>query len=118
VALVKVLTSHQRWFARESLDIPLRAYPILRTLLQDDEVQQFLRVNRYQNVLWFNKEAFEQLSWWLLLVAIAATPLRSEAEARDDILAAYKVVRQLLRAEEESGYRVEELLKLTASYTA
>jgi glycosidase len=114
VAVVKLLTSHQHWFAAEAPDARSRAYQILEALLKDDEVQQFLQVNRYQGVLWFNKEAFEQLLWWLLLAAvveISADPLRPATERAEQILACYSIVEQLRQAEEQSGYQVEELLK-------
>jgi len=41
---------------------PNRAYQVLQSLLRDNEVQRFLQVNRYQDVLWFNGEAFEELA--------------------------------------------------------
>jgi hypothetical protein len=86
---------------------------VLENLLKDDEVQQLLRVNRYGDVLWFNKEAFEQLLWWLFVVAVVqTTTLRPMAEAAPDLLAAYEVVQQLQQAEERSGYQLEELLRL------
>ena len=87
---------------------------MLESWLKDDEIQQFLQVNRYRGVLWFNKEAFEQLLWWMLLVAvvtISADPLRSAAEVSHEIVTAYDIVRRLQRAEEESGYQVEKLLE-------
>jgi hypothetical protein len=108
VAVVKLLTSHQRWFAAEATAARSRAYQILESLLKDDEVQQFLQVNRYQGVLWFNKEAFEQLLWWLWLVAvveIGADPKRAE-----EISACSSIVEQLRQAGEKSGYQVEKLL--------
>jgi len=115
VGLIKLLTTHQRWFAVKAPDTSRPANQILRALLKDDEVQQFLQVNRYQGVLWFNKEAFEQLLWWLLLLAavqIAADPLRPAAEAAEETLICYEILQQLHRAEEKSGYQVEKLLSL------
>jgi hypothetical protein len=118
VTVVKLLTSHQRWFATEAPDPAARAYRILEQLLHDDEVQQFLHVNRYRDVLWFNKEAFEQLLWWLLLVAkISMTSLYPEAKIAEEILAGYGIVQRLRQAEEESGYQVEELMTLLWSNT-
>ncbi|MDY6878295.1 MAG: alpha-amylase family glycosyl hydrolase [Chloroflexota bacterium] len=113
VTTIKILTSHQRWF---ETDAPKKkqVYRVLESWLKDDEVQQFLQVNRYRGVLWFNKEAFEQLLWWMLLVAvvtISADPLRSTAEVSQEIVMAYDIVSKLQRAEEESGYRVEDLLE-------
>jgi len=121
VGVIKLFTSHQRWFAVEAPEVRARAYQVLESLLKDAEVQQFLQVNRYQGVLWFNQEAFEQLLWWLLLLAaveISADPLRPSAEATEEILACYEVVQQLHRAGEESGYQVEKLLRVVREMTA
>jgi len=115
VGRIKWLTSHQRWFALDAPSIHARAYHVLETLLKDDQVQQFLQVNRYQGVLWFNKEAFEQLLWWLTLLAvveIGVDPLRPEAEVTREMLACYEVVQLLHRAEEKSDYQVEKLLSV------
>jgi hypothetical protein len=115
VGVIKLLTAHQRWFAVEAPNARARACQVLATLLKDDEVQQFLQVNRYQGVLWFNKEAFEQLLWWLLLLAaveISADPLRPAAERAKEILACYEVVQHLHQAGENSGYQVEKLLSV------
>jgi hypothetical protein len=86
---------------------------VLESWLKDDEVQQFLQVNRYQDVLWFNRETFEQLLRWMLLVAlitICADPLRSADETAQEISQCYDVVNKLQQAKEESGYQVEKLL--------
>src|SRR5262249_33942895 len=69
VLVIKLLTTQQRWFAVEAGE-KKRGYQVLEALLRDGDVHQFLQVNRYRDVLWFNKEAFEQLLWWLLLVAV------------------------------------------------
>jgi hypothetical protein len=114
VATIKILTSHQRWFEMQAPK-KKRAYQVLESWLKDDEVQQFLQVNRYRGVLWFNKEAFEQLLWWMLLpavVTVSADPLRPPAEVAQEIVALYDVVKKLQRAEEESGYQVERLLEV------
>jgi glycosidase len=146
VAVIKLLTSHQDWSVLHPAPpglvlrpaeagsvgatpddrlpgvqarVPASAQVVLENLLKDDEVQQFLRVNRYGDVLWFNKEAFEQLLWWLLVVAaVQITASRPVAEAASDILAAYEVVQQLRQAEERSGYQLEELVRLLQSNPA
>jgi len=111
VTLIKVLTSHQRWasgaVARN------RTYPILQSLLEDGEVQQFLQVNRYRGVLWFNKEAFDQLLWGLLLVAVVqatADPDRPTARVIEQVGEVYGLIRELHQAERKSSYRLERLL--------
>jgi hypothetical protein len=109
IAVVKLVTAHQRW------SVAKRPHQVLEGLLQDDEVQQFMQVNRYQDVLWFNKEAFEELLEWLLLVAavqVSAEPGQAPDEAAAEIAACYGVIKKLERAEKKSGYQVEKLLEL------
>lgn len=112
VTVIKLLTTHQRWFDAQA---PGRTqdYQVLESLLKDGEVQQFLQVNRYQGVLWFNKEAYDQWLWWMLVVAavaITADPLRPPSEVAKGIVACYEIVERLRLAGERSGYRVERLL--------
>jgi hypothetical protein len=125
VTLIKFLTTWQRGFAAPAtMPIPEatpepaptkgRAYQVLESWLRDGDVQQFVQINRFQNVLWFNRESFDELLWWALLAAvvqISTAPDLPAAEARARIADAYDVVRTLLHAEEESGYQVENLLE-------
>ena len=110
VGTVKVLVNHQRWFdliasARKPV------YAVLQALLKDTEVQQFIQVNRHQGVLWFNKESFDELAGWLLMLSsvhsLVALP---EAEVAPQIVSHLPVIQGLLRAEQASGYRVDRLL--------
>ena len=74
--------NHQGWYEVEAPKRKL-AYTVLVSWLRDNEVQQFLRVNRYGGVLWFNKESFDQLLGWMLVLAaveISADPSRAADE--------------------------------------
>jgi hypothetical protein len=112
VVIIKRLTSHQHWFAAQGSE---GGYETLEALLRDSEMQQLLGVNRYQGVLWLNKQSFERLLWWLLLLAaimISADPARMPSEVAEAIAACYRTVRRLRAAAAESGYQVEKLLEL------
>ena len=85
---------------------------VLSKLLRSREVQQFIRVNRYGGVLYFNKEAYEQLCGWLLLPAVVdSLATLTEDEAVEQIAERYAVVQKLLDAADESEYQVEKLLE-------
>jgi hypothetical protein len=112
VGVVKLLTTHQRSLM-SSVPGERQVSAILQSLLEDGEVQQFLQVNRYDDVLWFNHEAFDQLLGWLLLVAMVKTsadPLRPATEVVESFLEYYTIVQKLHVAEQKSGYQVEKLL--------
>jgi glycosidase len=113
VATIKILIRHHDWLqktppvkgkARESA-----AFQVLQNWLADGEVQRYIGVNRYQDVLWFNQEAFSDLAWWLFLAAVV--DLTSAGESAEAIAAGYKIIARLLKAEAASGFQVEKLLE-------
>jgi hypothetical protein len=107
VTLIKLLTSHQRWFEEK------RAYQVLVSLLKDNEVQQFLQINRYNDILWFNWEAFDDLLWWLMLMAaveISSDPQRPTNQAAKDLEDCNGTIQKLKEAAKTSDYQVEKLL--------
>lgn len=114
IAIIKLLTAHQDWI---SIDTPKshREYHLLHNLLSNREVQAFLQVNRYQNIVYYNKEAFETLAWWLYVIsvidAIASSKRKKEAIARE-IADRHGIIRKWLKASEESEFQVEKLLEV------
>ena len=126
VRLVKILVAQQSCF-EQTADEEKQAYRIVEEWLQDDDVHQFLQVNRYQGILYFNREAFEQLLRQMLLVTTidhAAQPAPSTGEAVKAVVAVepaasapgdhltqfYEVVQQLQQAVVDAEYQVEKLL--------
>jgi glycosidase len=101
-ALVKVAIAHQTLMAGTAEETP---DGLLNALLQDADTQRFLRINRYQDVLWFDKEAFEHLLRWLSFIARV-----ENAQSGNKVIAArQKVITQLQKALKASGYQVEKL---------
>ena len=121
VTLVKLLTSHHTWWTVLNTD-PKKvdekaAYHILTRILSDNDAQIFLGVNRYQDVLWFNKEAFEDLLWWLYIIAtveISSQYLQTDQnnEFGKRILQCYNEISTLIEQADASGYKLEKLLDL------
>jgi glycosidase len=101
VSAVKVAVAEQAWHA----ETPLDGGRLVSRLLADDEARRFMGVNRYQGVLWFNKERFDELLDWLQL---AATLQQAENLAACERLGA-----KLAVAASEAGYQVDKLLTLT-----
>jgi hypothetical protein len=64
--------------------------------------------------LWFNKEAFESMMWWMTLAALirlVSDPKTSLSENFETLFDAYDLIKSLLAAEQESEYQVEKLLE-------
>ena len=114
LALLKVLVTFQDWYADEK-PARGRAWRILNRLFQSEEVQQFLRVNRFNGVLWFNKERFERFVAWLFTTAavlVHAHPDPTRDQKTKRVAGLFGVVQSWLQAETASGYQVESLLAL------
>jgi glycosidase len=113
VGTIKVLVSHQDWCSLE-IQGKDRPYQILVSWFRDGEVQDFVQVNRYRGVLWFNHEAFEKLMAWMLTLAaveISADPELAADEVAQEIVACYDVIHALQKAEDASDYQVVKLME-------
>ncbi|MCL4506027.1 MAG: alpha-amylase family glycosyl hydrolase [Chloroflexi bacterium] len=108
LALIKLLTTQQQWYAQHR-----NPNGLLEALLVDADAQQFLRINRYRDILWFNKESFDQMLDWLMLPARLG-----RGEVTPDTLLSLQADEHILyalrKAEGQSGYQVEKLLTALA----
>jgi glycosidase len=48
--------------------------PLIKVLLNEDIVHNFLRVNEFEGITYFNKERFEELLRWILLFKLTELP--------------------------------------------
>ncbi len=111
ITIIKLLTSYQNWVKSAKEKTPVN---LMETWLANEEVRQFLNVNRYHDKLWFNKEAFESMMWWMTtiaLVVLIAEPEKSLAEDIEILIEVFDAVQEILAAEEKSEYQVDKLLK-------
>jgi glycosidase len=114
--VIRWLTGHQRWFEVKPSD-QKQAHTVLESLLKDSEVQQFLGMNQYDDIWWFNKEAFEEMLWWLMMTAaleIGSDPLRSVKDVVAELERCYSIIQIWQQAEEKSEYQAEKLLSIVS----
>ncbi|MBN2149058.1 MAG: alpha-amylase [Anaerolineales bacterium] len=114
IHIIKLLTTHRLTSAlveSKTAGKPLQFF--MQSLLADHQAQNFLGVNRYQDVLWFNQEAFDELTWWLFTTATIelCSQEKEPGTVAKEINDCYDIVRRLLRAAQESGYQLERLLE-------
>ncbi len=117
VATIKLLITHQDWLPQfrisKRTEIRQSAFKALQGWLEDGDVQRWLGVNRYQGVLWFNKEALDEWLWWMVTAQALQTAAEEQAgEAiENSLLACRAVIQELQDAAADSGYQVEKLLE-------
>lgn len=107
--LLRIGISHQGWYEatkKESIQ------GIINRWFTDPLVQTFLRVNRYQEILWYNRESFELLIWWLALTTLlqyTADPSADSATLTEVILSVNEILDKLKKIEAKSGYQFDRL---------
>ncbi|MBW2121525.1 MAG: hypothetical protein JRH07_06705, partial [Deltaproteobacteria bacterium] len=107
--LVRILVFHCDWFARRREETRSR----LKGLFYESEVQLFLQFNWYDNVLWFHKERFAELTDWLFLVSVielVAGKTRMDRKTAEGLMERHRIMEELRREAASSGYRVEGML--------
>ncbi len=113
VTVVKMLLKVRSWVPSADDETPL--YTLLQRAFQTPEVRAYLGVNRYKDVLWFNKESFEQWVWWLSIWGALCMLMQEQAEGLGPLALLYQRAERLLNLAGLSGYQVEQLLELAHS---
>lgn len=89
----------------------------LSTLLSEPAVAALINVNRFDEVLWFNREAFDALTSWLQAAGALSllSPPPAAAALRPALIRQSGTITRWRAAAAASDYRVESLL--TAAFT-
>jgi glycosidase len=85
--------------------------PALAEIVAGDAGRRFLRVNSHADVLWFNREAFEELLRWMTLAWVADGTVEDSEGAPATIAATAAVWETLVAAAEDSGFRIDDFLE-------
>ena len=110
--LIQLIVAQQRWYERMSTQPVSR---ILEAWLSNPDVQRFIGVNRYRDVLWFNHEAVEEFLWWMVTITVfqsSGQPNRTITDFVEDVMGSYEIALKILEAEKKSGYRVIKWLEV------
>ena len=110
VTILKLLVDQQLWVDTAGSETPSSLF---QAWLSKEVVRSFLKINRYREKLWFNKEAFESMMWWMTtigLIQLVSDPEESLTSAIENLFDAWDLVKGILEAEEGSEYQLEKLL--------
>lgn len=109
--LLKILLTFPEGLHLDKGD-PVSAF--LTGLIENVHARAFLKINRYNNVVYFNKEAFEELVNWLFIISIGNILFNSwenKKPATATINERFRLAKKLIQGAEKSGYMLEEFLK-------
>ena len=116
IETIKCIVEIQRWYVQNQ-KLPVRE--IVKDWLRSKVIQNFVGLNKFEDVYWFNSERFDDLLWWSLTIATLqamANPKTTVTEQVEHTIGAYEVYLQLREAKTASGFQVEKLLNAIPHY--
>jgi glycosidase len=112
VALIRIFRRLPLPSSVSELPAADRAPALIRTLLTDEAVRAYLRVNIWEGVAWFSRESFGQALWWMFALdalEAAATPKLTKARLGARLTKAERLTAVLARAGEAARYQLDKL---------
>ena len=100
IELLKIGIQFQNWWNFDN-SIELK----LKTILKSPEVKNYIKINEYDNKLWFNQEAFDEL-----IDSLEIINLISIGEQKIDQKKFKTFIKKVSKAKEKSDYQVEKLI--------
>jgi hypothetical protein len=95
-----------------ALPAAARAPALVRALIANEAVRPYIRVNVWEGVSWFNREAFGHVLWWMsTLDALDAVshPSLKKAQLTARLKESERLTAALAGASETSGYQLDKL---------
>jgi hypothetical protein len=86
--------------------------PALAEMVGNENGQLFLRVNRHAEILWFHREAFEELLRWMLLAWVSDGIVEDIEGGSANLAATAAVWETLIAAAECSEFQVAGFIKI------
>ena len=90
--------------------------PFSNCFFSDPEVQQYLKVNRFQQLLWYNAELFDNFIKWMWLIAIIellVKPIGDTNEELKKLLDYYLIIKKVSKT---TNFQVAKLLDDLLNY--
>ncbi len=107
VKMVRVLISMQKWID----DLPSRTSHIVQSALTNSDVQHILQMNRYQDILWYSKEGFDDFINCLMVSVVFEPDISDPSMQYERLVLTREVINTLQDAAAQSDFQVEKLIQ-------
>jgi len=108
---LRILIDQQRWYEASGKKTPGE---LMNLWLTNSDIQRYLDIHRFEEVLWFNKERYEAFVWWMTVLAVFEAAFDAKASASlliERLLSVYPLTQKLLQAAQTSDYKVAKLVE-------
>ncbi|NHJ21210.1 MAG: alpha-amylase [Candidatus Lokiarchaeota archaeon] len=109
-SIIQLMISHQNWSNSVNF-LKKDFHAIFQAFFQDPETQMFLKVNRYQNILWFSAEEFARFTRWIWIIAVINSITYNKTNSSmelNELMVYYPTIQNVAKA---SGYQVNKFLE-------
>ncbi len=99
----------------QPMDTEADAKTLLEKWVAEPAVTNYLEVNEYNGIRWFNKEHFENLLWYQRAARLLTLSIDQEAdpsETLEAVLRQERLFTEISEAEEGSEYQLDKLIEL------
>lgn len=105
-ALIRTLLCNENWLVSPDGDVR----EIVRAWFGNPQVQSWLKVNRYEGIIWFDREAMYDLLWWSLVLSAVRVIVYEKEDIPQKVTAIYRKLENAKAAAAESDFQVNKLL--------
>jgi glycosidase len=112
VRYVRAFVFYQNWWKDYEKEELLLNFS--KDIFEDPNMVSILQINEYEGKVWFNKEAFDDLTAGFFVVSVLEIlrNIKSKNERKIEFKKRYGYIRDLFETADESQYEVTEFLKL------
>ena len=109
IQAIRIGIRHQGWYTDSG---SLSETQLLRKWLSDSDIQNFLKVNRYNGILWYNRESFSELLTWMQVIALVETQKEylAGSTVAETLLGTHEILRKMKAMDIKSAYQVLKLI--------
>ncbi|MBN2738274.1 MAG: alpha-amylase [Spirochaetales bacterium] len=111
IEIIRIMISKQDLY--KEFHTKQKSKELVEAILSDSDINRFLKINHYNGVLWFNKEAFVILVQWLFnlsFIQLVHYANRDGKLIQKEIEELYDFTSKLLKAMEKSDFQIPKLL--------
>jgi glycosidase len=112
VSLVRLLVGQSGWLQTKSSKAG-KARTVMAAWLADPDVREFLRINEYDDIEWFNQEAMETWLAWMTLLAVVNVLADESIPAEEKPKQLVQIHDWITRIEKAVGQAEYQVGKLT-----
>ena len=116
IMLIKILTRYQ--ICVKGLDEKKDLNKLIDVFFKDNDVMDFIGVNQHENIIWFNKESFEELLNWIFLIALIDYPIYKYPHSKNTnkMLSKYsKIFKNIQISAQKSDFKFNKFLEIVKS---